>query len=125
MSDILKEILVKCEISYPLSALINKSIESGYVPKSMKIAKVVPIYTVTSLYTRDHDLVSNDRPISILPSISNVLERIIYERTYKYLYGNHILYNSQYEFRPKHSTPHVAVDFIKQIIDAIESKNAS
>ncbi len=68
--SILKEI--KYEISYPLSALINESIESGHVPKSVKIAKVVPIYKV-----RDQDLMSNCRPISILPRISKFLERII------------------------------------------------
>ena len=34
---------LKNEIALPLSIMINKSIESGHVPVTMKLAKVVPI----------------------------------------------------------------------------------
>ncbi len=60
---------IKYETSYPLSPLINKLLESRHVLKSMKVAKVAPIYKA-----RDHDLISNYRPISILPSISKALQ---------------------------------------------------
>jgi len=35
---------VKDKITLPFSMFVNKSLESGIVPKSMKVAKVVPNY---------------------------------------------------------------------------------
>jgi len=52
---------VKDEISLPVSILVNKSLESGIVPKSIKIAKV-PIYK----YKLKNQF-CNYRPISLLP----------------------------------------------------------
>jgi len=48
---------------------MNKSLLTGVVARMMKIAMVTPIYKV-----RDY------RPISLLPSISNILEMVFYHR---------------------------------------------
>ena len=61
----------------PISILINKSMEIGTVPDACKIAKVVPIYKA-----KDKELFANYRPISLLPSISKLLEKIIHKRVY-------------------------------------------
>ncbi len=63
---------LKAEICYPLSDLINQSLLTGIIPKCMKIAKVVPVYK-----SKEQNLVTNYRPISILPSISKVRERVV------------------------------------------------
>ena len=47
---------------------------------------------------------SNYRPISLLPLISKVLERVIYDQTNAFLKGNNLLYNYQSGFRTNHST---------------------
>ena len=57
--------------------LINKSINTGIVPESMKLATVIPIYKA-----KDKEILSNHRPISLLPSISKILEKGIHRRLY-------------------------------------------
>ena len=64
----------------PISILINKSMEIGTVPDACKIAKVVPIYKA-----KDKELFTNYRPISLLPSVSKLLEKIIHKRVYYFL----------------------------------------
>ncbi len=58
-SKLLKSI--RGEIAYPLSVAINKSLESGIVPASLKIAKVIPLYKA-----KDQQLLTNYRPVSLL-----------------------------------------------------------
>ena len=53
--------------------------------------------------------VSNYRPISVFPCFSKILERIMYNRLYKYLIENNILYSKQFYLQNGHSTDH-AVD---------------
>ena len=60
-------------ISEPLMYIINLSLAQGIVPKQMKIARVTPIYK-----SGDHALFTNYRPISVLPSFSKLLERVVY-----------------------------------------------
>ena len=90
----------------PISILINKSMEISTVPDACKIAKVVPIYKA-----KDKELFTNYRPISLLPSVSKLLEKIIHKRVYYFLMMQDTLYDSQYGFRPKHSTTHAICEF--------------
>lgn len=67
----------------------------------MKLARVVPIYK-----SGDKLLFTNYRPISILSSLSKVLEKAVAKRLITFPEGNNILYKHQYGFRAKHSTIH-------------------
>jgi potassium voltage-gated channel Eag-related subfamily H protein 8 len=58
------------EIAFPLTKLINNSLSSGIVTNSLKIAKVIPLHKA-----KDKSLLSNYRPISLLPVLSKVLEK--------------------------------------------------
>ena len=82
---------VLCE---PLTYLFQISLEKGVFPDDLKIAKVTPIYK-----TGDNSDVSNYRPISVLPCFSKILERLMYNRLYKYLKENNILYEKRW-YRP-------------------------
>ena len=72
-SALLKDI--KYDISSPLAILINKSLETGEVPELLKLAKIIPIYK-----SKNKTLLNNYRPISLLPSVSKVLEKIVHKR---------------------------------------------
>ena len=96
--------------------MFNLSIEKGVFPDDLKIARVTPIYEGED--SRD---VSNYRPISVLPCFSKILECIMYNRLYKYLIENNILYSTQFGFQNGHSTDHAVVQLVDQIIESFEN----
>ena len=93
---ILKEI--KDCISPKLAEIFNLSMLEGVFPEKEKLAEVVPLYKSKEKY-----LTNNYRPISLLITISKLLEKVIYKRTYSFLQATNQLYDSQYGFREGHS----------------------
>ena len=67
-------------ISRPLSHIINLSILNGIVPDEMKIARVIPLFK-----SGDQAVVTNYRPVSILPCFSKFLEKVIYKHLLNYI----------------------------------------
>ena len=57
----------------------------------------------------------NYRPVSILPIIRKVFERILYDQFYEYLTSNNLLSKQQFGFRRFHSTMSTLLDFIMMI----------
>jgi hypothetical protein len=108
----------KIELKLPISILINKSITTGTVPTMLKTAKVVPIYK-----NKSHELYSNYRPISLLPSLSKITEKVVHKRLYTFLNFQNLLYNSQYGFRPKYSTINAISEFTAHILGSLDDKN--
>ncbi len=94
---ILKEL--KSEISAPLTDLFNQSITSGHFPNSWKEANVCPIFKAG-----DPSLTSNYRPISLLNTISKVLEKAVFKYLYNHFHDNNILTPLQSGFVPGDST---------------------
>jgi hypothetical protein len=86
-------------IATPLSVLFNRSIESGIFNKVWKTAVVIPIYKGAAKNDP-----SNYRPISLLGTISKLLERIINKRLLSYLESNNLINNRQFGFRRGKST---------------------
>ena len=78
----------------------------------MKIAKVTPIFKANK-----KELVTNYKPISVLPCLSKIFERIMYNRLYSFYRQNKILNGKQYEFMDHHSTDHELVDLVESIFD--------
>ena len=101
----------------PLTHIFNLSIASGIFPNSLKIAKVIPIYKKD-----DSSTVSNYRPISILPAISKILEKIIHQRLYDFLNCNNLLIPNQFGFRKSHSTDHAIIQLYDKIINSFSKK---
>ena len=63
-----------------------------------KRAKVSPIFK-----TGDEHMVNNYRPVSVLPIISKIIGKHVFNSFYEYLSENHLITSSQSGFRPKHS----------------------
>ena len=63
----------------PLTIIFNKSLTEGIFPEAMKKADVVPLYKA-----KDHQESNNYRPICLLLTLSKVLEKIMYKRTYSF-----------------------------------------
>ena len=64
---------------------------------------------------------NNYRPISILPAISKIFEKIVYNQVYEYFSKNNWFYKSQYGFRPKHSTEFAVIEFIDRIYKHLDN----
>ena len=78
-------------IIVPFTEIANRSLQEGIFPEDMKRADIIPLYKSKERY-----LTTNYRPISLLLTLSKILERLIYQRTVKFLDHNNIIYNSQY-----------------------------
>jgi len=102
-------------ISKPLTKLINHTIILGTFPDRLKIARVIPIFK-----KGDKKDLNNYRPVSLLPSISKIYERIIHEQLMNYFVQNNILSPNQYGFRPKHSTNLAAVEIIDRLTKSLD-----
>ena len=93
ISNLLLKSLSK-NISTPLEIIFNKSIEEGTFPENMKKAGVVPLYK-----SRNKQECSNYRPISLLITLSKLLEKLMYKRVYLFLEKTEQIFPSQYGFR--------------------------
>ena len=80
----------------------------------MKIARVIPLFKAG-----DRSLFTNYRPISILPSFSKFLEKVVYNRLYNYLSKLEILCD-QFGFRKNHSTSLALIDLFGKIFLALD-----
>ena len=89
--DISSNVIHNCyeNIKPVLFHIFSKSINTGIFPDALKIAKVLPVFK-----SGDDFLLSNYRPISVLPVFSKILERILYNRTYEYFNNNKLLYTT-------------------------------
>ena len=98
-------------ISTPLSILINKSLSEGIFPTEMKKADTIPLYK-----NKDKHDKNNYRPISLLLTISKVLEKVMYKRTYNFLNNSGQFFKSQYGFRTGHSCQEAIAELIGEIV---------
>ena len=98
---------INSAISFPLSVIINQSLHSGIFPDRLKIAKVLPLFK-----KGEKDIFDNYRPISILPAISKIFEKIIYKQVFEYFVENKLFFESQHGFRQNHSTETACIEFV-------------
>ena len=82
-----------------LTSSVNESISSGKFPDSLKPSNIVPVHK-----KKDPTDKCNYRPVSILPLLSKLFEKIMYDRLY--IYMNNFLNELPCGFRKAHSTQH-------------------
>ena len=109
-TKLLKEI-IDC-IDYPIAHLFNLSFKTGYIPSEYKCAKIIPIFKAD-----EKDKFNNYRPISILPALSKLLEKIAAIQMFRYLNKFNIFYKHQYGFRPKHNTNQPLLHLLNKIYE--------
>ena len=116
--DNIDNILLKkfqLEIAPVLADIFNQSISTGVFPDIMKLAEVVPLFK-----SNDRTLTENYCPISLLITISKILEKIVYRHTYTFLQKHGLLYDSQYGFQSAHSCENAITELVGQVIKAQE-----
>jgi hypothetical protein len=91
--------LIGPEIVVPLSHIFNLSLSTGEFPSQLKKCRVIPIFK-----SGDQLECDNYRPISLLSSISKILEKVVAEKLVYHLKENDLLYKHQYGFLSGKST---------------------
>ena len=103
-------------ITTHLTQLFNESLSQGLFPDIFKIAEVVPLHKGNS-----KENVENYQPISLLVTISKVLEKIVYRRIYNFLDKSNQLFTSQYRFRTNHRCDHTIGELRSEIVKNLEN----
>ena len=92
----------------PLTLIINQMLYSGIFPEQQKVSKIISLHKAN-----DKLLLTNYRPIALLPSISKIFEYILLEQNY--FIENKLLSPQQYGFRAKHSMKLAALNLVDHL----------
>lgn len=95
------------EISPIIVKLFNLSVAKGVFPDCLKVGRVIPVHK-----SGDKKNTGNYRPISTLPILSKIFERLMSCRLYEYLNKNNLLCKHQFGFRTKSSTSDALIEFL-------------
>ena len=112
---LLKEIID--QLAPALEQVFNKSMTLGEFPTLMKLVEVVPLYK-----GKEHFIETNYRPISLLTTMSKVLEKIVYQRVYSFLQDTGQIYDNQYGFRANHSCEHDIGQVVGSLVKNMENR---
>jgi hypothetical protein len=94
------------------------SIATDSFPMEWKVARVTPIFK-----KGQRTVLDNYRPISILPAVSKLMERILCDQMYEYLKKQNILSEHQFGFRQFHSTTTTLLDCTNEWYINMERNN--
>ena len=105
-------------LAEPLTYIINRAMTYSTVPGKLKTAKVLPLFKSGPKTSMD-----NYRPISILPTISKILERVICDQLSGYLEINDLITSSQFGFKRRYNTELAVTLFTDRIRLAMDQGN--
>lgn len=103
-------------LAAPITVICNRCFEEGSFPNALKKSVLVPIHKAG-----DRDEISNYRPISLLPTLSKILEKIIDKRMKDYLRKNEILSKHQFGFRNNISTSDAVQHLTSNIVKNLDT----
>jgi len=99
----------------PLVHIFNLSLENGFFPDELKVAKIIPLHK-----SGDTMNITNYHPVSVLPLFSKILERLMYSRLISFIQQHDTLYKFQFGFREKHSANLALIALVDKITSAID-----
>ena len=73
-------------IAMPVTKIINQSFKSGTIPTEWKEAKIIPIFKA-----RKKTAMKNYRPISVLPLVSKIMDKVVQAQLVNYINENKLL----------------------------------
>lgn len=114
---VLKELPRKAEIK--LQHLMNAALRLSYVPRQWKVAEVLMVPKPG----KSPNVKKSYRPISLLPLISKVFEKILLKRLLPIIEEKRLIPDHQFGFRKSHSTIDQVYRITNEIEKSLEGKN--
>ena len=105
-----------------ITNIINTSLTTGIVPPDLKTAIVKPLLKKPSL---DKNLLKNYRPISNLPFLSKILEKVVLHKLFSHLQENNLSNPFQSAYRAGCSTETVLLRIVNGILSTLDNDNIS
>ena len=115
-SELLK--LISKDICSAITIIMSQSLKSGIFPAKLKIAKVTPIYKKGC-----KKLQTNYRPISVLPTISKILESVIFDQLTQHFYDHKLFSEQQYGCRKNSSTEIATLELIDRLVRQLDQRD--
>ena len=98
-----------------LAQLFNECMKEGVFPDIYKIAQVIPLFK-----GGDKEDMSSYRPISLLPALGKLFEKILSSRLISYFDHFNLLSPHQFGFRAKFSTEHAILDIYEKLLKNLD-----
>ena len=102
----------------PLKIIFDNILETGIFPDQWKEANVTPVHK-----KNDKQIITNYRPISLLPILAKVFEKIVFKNLFNYLVSNNLITKNQSGFRPGDSCTNQLLSLVNDIHTAFDDKN--
>lgn len=109
---------VNYEVTPIITHLTNLCFKTGTFPNSLKRSIITPVFK-----SGERNDVNNYRPISVLPTLSKILEKILNDRLIKYLTKFNIISQSQYGFRQGISTEDAVISLTTLLTQQLDKGN--
>ena len=104
-------------LSLPLQIIFENILDTGIFPDQWKEANVTPVHK-----KNDKQIITNYRPISLLPILGKVFERIVFKNLYNYLNSNNLITKKQSGFIPGDSCTNQLLSLVHEIHAAFDDK---
>ena len=92
--------------------------QKEFFPAVLKLARILPLHKGKS-----HKIINKFRPISLLPLMAKIIEKLIKTRAVKFIEDNWVLYNKQFGFRSGCSTTSDAIlHYVDDCVTALDNK---
>ena len=98
-------------IDFASSRIVNLCLSSGTFPLKIKLSSIKPFHK------KNINIISNNRPISMLNQLSKILEKIIYNILMQFIHNTNIINTTQYGFLKKHNTIRATLDIYNHIME--------
>ena len=103
-------------IAEPLTLIYNHSLNTGTVPLAWKRSNVTPVHK-----GGDAKNPGNFRPISVVPIVAKVLEKLVANQLGLFLESRHLLHDLQGAYRHGRSSEHILLYAVDTIIQALDN----
>ena len=100
--------------------LFNNSLSEGIFPECFKTPKIIPISK-----SGDSNSTANYRPISMLPFLSKMFEKLMCAGLDSYLKSDNILCTNQFGFRKIYNTSDAIIEFLDYVYSSLDKKQST